>query len=273
MKKIIFISIAIIIIVMGGLFFIFFPKENIKAPIINSGIEVFSPKANELISSPVTITGIVKGDGWTGFEGQVGIVKLQDSSGKELGMGILTATEDWMKLPTHFETTIFFDYPGDGIGQLVFRNENASGEPERDKTFTLPVKLQKSSAQNMKVKVYFNNSAANASCETVFYSERQIPKTEAPARAALEQLLMGPTNIERTAGFSTSINPGVKIQSLVIANGVAKVDFSQELQEGVAGSCRVIAIRSQIEQTIKQFSTVTSVVISINGQAEGILQP
>jgi len=45
------------------------------------------------------------------------------------------------------------------------------------------------------------------------------------------------------------------------------------LEEAVGGSCRVTAIRSQIEQTLKQFSTVQSVIISIDNRTEDILQP
>lgn len=126
-----------------------------------------------------------------------------------------------------------------------------------------------------RVKVYFPNDKAkdNTSCELVFYAEREIPKTEAVAKAAVEELLKGPSDLERQAGFSTTISPGVTLQSIVIKNGVAKVDFNEALQFGVAGSCRVTAIRAQITQTLKQFSTVKDVVISINGKTKDILQP
>lgn len=263
---------AVLILVLGV--FLSLPKKaSAPVAVTDPGIEVLTPKANEAIFSPLKITGMVKGYGWTGFEGQVGIVRLFDSTGQELALGILTATEDWMQAEVNFETTLFFDYPGEGTGQLVFYNENASGEPERDKTFTLPVKLQKSSGENMVVKAYFGNTATTVSCNTVFYAQRTIIKTQAPAGAALEQLLSGPTDLEKRAGFFTTINPGVKVQSLTITDGVAKVDFNEELQKNVAGSCKVTAIRAQIEETLKQFPTVKSVVISINGKTEDILQP
>jgi len=271
-NSIVIVSILAIIVIAGS-FFIFKDRANTNVVENKSGIQIFSPKENELISSPLKITGLVNGDGWTAFEGQVGIVRLFDSNNKELALGILTATEEWMKLPVNFETTLFFDYPGDGIGKLVFYNENASGEPERDKTFTLPVTLQKSFSDSMVVKTYFGNNITEVSCDTVFYAERRIQKTQAPAGVALEQLLSGPTNLETRAGFFTTISPGVKVQSLVITDGVAKVDFNGELQKGVAGSCKVTAIRAQIEETLKQFSTVKSVIISIDGKTEDILQP
>ncbi len=128
----------------------------------------------------------------------------------------------------------------------------------------------------MTVKVFFSNSIFDPEvmdCQKNFAVDRTIPKTLAVARAALEQLLAGPTDAEKAEGYFTSINPGVKIQSLVVANGIASVDFDGQLEFQVGGSCRVAAIASQIRETLKQFPTVTDVVISINGRTEDILQP
>lgn len=131
------------------------------------------------------------------------------------------------------------------------------------------------SEETIKAKVYFNNSKLDpeASCNKVFAVERDIPKTPAVGHAALEELLKGPTDIEKTGGYFTSINPEVKIQRLTIENGTAKVEFDEQLEFQVGGSCRVAAIRAQIVQTLKQFPTVKNVLISINGRTEDILQP
>src|SRR3989344_2407325 len=125
-KLILFVEAIIIVVILAGLVILFLPKTTVVAPVVRevSGIQVLSPKPDELISSPLKITGSVNGMGWTGFEGQVGTVSLLDSEGKQLALGILTATTEWMQLPTNFETSIYFDYPGDGAGQLVFYNEN-----------------------------------------------------------------------------------------------------------------------------------------------------
>jgi len=129
--------------------------------------------------------------------------------------------------------------------------------------------------ETITVQAFFNNNMLDPefTCTKVFPVERVIPKTQAVGRAALEELLKGPTGPEKEESFSTSINPGVKIQSLVIENGVAKVDFDEQLEFQVGGSCRVSAIRAQITETLKQFPTVKTVVISINGRTEDILQP
>ena len=128
----------------------------------------------------------------------------------------------------------------------------------------------------MIVKVFFGNSIFDPEvldCQKNFAVERTIPKTVAVARAALEELLAGPTDEEKAEGYFTSINPGVKVQSLIVAGGIANVDFDEQLEFQVGGSCRVAAIASQIIETLKQFSTVGDVVISINGRTEDILQP
>lgn len=127
----------------------------------------------------------------------------------------------------------------------------------------------------MKIKVYFNNSKLDPeySCNKVFPIEREIIKTSAVARAALEELLKGPNEKEDAEGFITNINPGVKIQKLTIENGTAWVDFDEQLEYQVGGSCRVAAISAQITQTLKQFPSVKNVIISINGETEEILQP
>ena len=67
---------------------------------------------------------------------------------------------------------------------------------------------------------------------------------------ALWVLLAGPSEEELKDGYYTNINQGVKINNFKIDKGVAYVDFDKTLEEGLAGSCLVTAVRSQIEQTL-----------------------
>jgi hypothetical protein len=152
MKKEILIIIilgVIIVLLIGALFFI--PSKKVLSPTV-SGIEVTSPRENEIISSPLKITGIVNGGGWAGFENQIGTVGLFNSNGDELSNGVLEATTDWTKLPTSFQATLIFDFNVPPVFQnvgspssspyLLFKNENPSGDPSKDKTFSLPVKIK-----------------------------------------------------------------------------------------------------------------------------------
>jgi spore germination protein GerM len=90
---------------------------------------------------------------------------------------------------------------------------------------------------------------------------------------ALEALLRGVTDQEKAAGYGTAIPAGVLIQKFEIVNGVAYVDFSSELTKGVAGSCRVLALQSQIETTLKNLPDIDSVVTSLNGEVFEVLEP
>ncbi len=122
-------------------------------------------------------------------------------------------------------------------------------------------------AETMTLQVYFLED------EELFSVERQVPQTQAVARAALEELLSGPTQTEQNQNIGTEIPVGVSILQLEIENGIARVDFSSELDDGVAGSARVTAIRGQIENTLLQFESVNQVEISVEGRTEDILQP
>lgn len=129
---------------------------------------------------------------------------------------------------------------------------------------------------NVIISVFFPNNLLDPDmndCSKVFTTERSVIKTPAIARAALEELFKGPTELEKKSGYITTIPDGVKIQKLSIVDGVAKVDLSKELEYQVGGSCRIGLIIAQITQTLKQFSTVQNVIISIDGRTEDILQP
>lgn len=141
---------------------------------------------------------------------------------------------------------------------------------------SLKAENQEIQKEYMTVKVFFGNNQFDPQvfdCKANFFVEREILKTQGVARAALEELLKGPTDAEKAQGYFTSINPGVKIQKLTIKDDLAKVDFDEQLEFQVGGSCRVAAIRSQITETLKQFPTVQNVLISIDGRTEDILQP
>ena len=125
------------------------------------------------------------------------------------------------------------------------------------------------------LEVYFSNTQSDpkAECEKVVPVTRSIAKVEKIGTASLEELLKGPNNEEKTLGFATLIPTNAKLQTFTIEGTVGRPDFTAELDKDVAGSCRVLAIRAQIEKTILQFSTIESVIISIEGRTEDILQP
>ncbi len=234
-------------------------------------IIVTTPQKGQIITSPLTLTGQAKGSWY--FEASAP-VKLVDEQGKELAAGNIQAQGDWMTTDyVPFKGELKFLNTATTSGTLILQNDNPSGLPANQRELKIPVVI--SAQETIKIKAYFNNDRLDPqiTCYKVFPVAREIPKTQAVARAALEELLKGVTDQEKAQGYLTSINPGVVIQKLDIIQGVAKVDFDETLERAVGGSCRVTAIRSQITQTLEQFSTVEQVVISINGRTEDILQP
>lgn len=125
-----------------------------------------------------------------------------------------------------------------------------------------------------KVKVYFVDvkKAETSSCEADVALDRTVLNAETLGPGAIEALLKGLIDKEGTM-YSTSINPGTLLQKFEVKNGVAYADFNSTLNKDVAGSCTVIAIKSQIENTLIALPDIDSVVISINGETEGILEP
>jgi len=233
-------------------------------------IYVTSPRPNQEITSPLIIKGKARGT-WF-FEGDFPVLLL-DENGKILASGPTTTTSRWMTedfIPFHAELN--FNTSNTKNGHIILRNNNPSDLRENDKELKIPIVFKQ---ETMTVKIFFSNSILDPKFSDlqVFASERQIPKTQAVARAALEELLKGVTEEEKSKGLFTNINNGVKIQKLSIENGIARIDFNEQLEFQVAGSARVEAIRAQIIQTLKQFPSIDNVIISINGRTEDILQP
>jgi Sporulation and spore germination/Immunoglobulin-like domain of bacterial spore germination len=124
--------------------------------------------------------------------------------------------------------------------------------------------------------------------ETLQPVQRTIPTTEGIGAAALDELLWGPPP-NNLAGFETAIptpdqvlayagrgpdwGPRVTLNKLTIVDGLATADFSQEIKAYGGGSLRVKLLREQITQTLLQFPTIRQVVIAVNGQTEGVLEP
>lgn len=231
-----------------------------------------NPQPNQEISSGIELSG--KARTWY-FEGSFP-VRLLDANDAEMTAVPATAQGDWMTTDwVPYKAVLNFSTPTTATGTLVLQKDNPSDDRSLDQEIRIPVKFKdyKADQKLTKVKVFFNNSSKNAECEKVVAIERTVPETQAVARAALDELLKGPMSPEKMQGYITSINDGVQIKSLDIKNGTATVDFNAKLGEIVAGSCNVGAIRAQIEQTLKQFSTVKKVVISIEGNSKDILQP
>jgi hypothetical protein len=146
------------------------------------------------------------------------------------------------------------------------------------------------------VEVYFSHTSLSESETCVLPVTRTVSGGDRAEWLALEALLEGPTPEEEAQGFITSIpdpeevvafkeramesgqpapylGDRVQLQALQIEGGTAYVDFSAEMKAYGGGSLRVMCIRQEVTKTLTQFPGIERVVISIDGQTEGVLEP
>jgi hypothetical protein len=88
-----------------------------------------------------------------------------------------------------------------------------------------------------------------------------------PARGAMEALIAGPTDDEKTRGLLAPYTEGLSITNLKIMNGIARIGFASS-----CGDCprwpddlAVWRFTEAINRTLKQFSNVRKVVICLDG--------
>lgn len=146
--------------------------------------------------------------------------------------------------------------------------------PEAEAPVTPPVDEPVATSE---VRVYFGSTVQDPDtlkCDVVYPVTRTIEVTKAEPMDAIFELLSGVTNAEATAGYFTSLNADATVESLSVIDGVATVEFGAGFATGLAGSCRVSAVRAQVEQTLLNFPEIESVVIHVAGMLpEEVLQP
>lgn len=116
-------------------------------------------------------------------------------------------------------------------------------------------------------------------CETVYWVHISNDTTKEPIQRNLNLLLAGPTDKWQQAGYFSVIPAGTKLNSSMIRDNVAYLEFSPELNN-LAGSCAVIAARAQITATAKAaakeylgLELERVVITTTGGDSETTLQP
>jgi len=129
-------------------------------------------------------------------------------------------------------------------------------------------------AAMMEVAPYFYIDEAghpNRSGPFVAPIARQVPQSVAVARAAIEQLLAGPTRGEREGipSISTAIPDGVKLLGLTIREDIATIDLSGEF-EADDDSAAVAQRIAQVVFTLHRFPSVFEVLFRQDGVAVSV---
>lgn len=224
--------------------------------------------AEPKLGNPFTFSGTT-----TAFE-NVFSWRLRQADGKIVASGTGYANSPDVGKPGGFSIKGFFDLiPTAASGTLeVYEASAKDGTPLH--RVDIPVELP---TGKVKIFVYWGNSKKNPNatdCSLVYPVGHEIaaPGSDDPkgVAAAIHELLKGPTKWERSQGYYTSLPLTVKDPVFTLYG----LEFGQDLQEGVGGSCRVAGIRAQINATYTQHDKgVADPVISIDGRTEDILQP
>ncbi|MDO8265018.1 MAG: Gmad2 immunoglobulin-like domain-containing protein [Candidatus Parcubacteria bacterium] len=102
-------------------------------------IVVTSPGPNDLVSSPLLITGEARGSWY--FEASFP-VRIEDSNGNELGVVPAQAFDDWMTTDfVPFQAFLEFEKPATEYGTLILEKDNPSGLPQFEDEMHIPVKF------------------------------------------------------------------------------------------------------------------------------------
>lgn len=126
------------------------------------------------------------------------------------------------------------------------------------------VPAQQKAAARRDVKVYFYRDPGE------FIDLAPVTRSvsaAAPARPAIEALLKGPTTAERRRGFESLASASAfRIGSLRISGGTARINFvSRRSWAGWPGDLAPVRFKTAVELTLKQFTSVQRVIVSLNG--------
>lgn len=118
------------------------------------------------------------------------------------------------------------------------------------------------------VRVYFPRDGGNPHPRDPFnlqFVVREVVRG-APARPALEALLAGPNSAEKRRRLRPLDAAGLRVGALTINEGTARVDFVSRGGKRWAGDLSPAEFRQAVERTLRQFSTVRRVTVSVDGK-------
>lgn len=145
-----------------------------------------------------------------------------------------------------------------------------SGKVLFDKKISF-IKMERASSS---LKVFFSTEKNNENfldCSKVDSVTRSVPKTEALAKAALDQLFIGPTALEKEMGYRDfAINGDLasNLKRIFIKGNTAYLDWKDITMviPNSSTSCGSARFFAPIESTLKQFPNITNVIQAINGE-------
>ena len=230
----------------------------------DSGLRIASPTSGATVTSPLVVFGFAKT-----ITGNV-TWRVRDFSGVVKASGRAAVQGD-ANLFAPFRLDVFLPKLGTADFALEVAVPDARGTDTA--VASIPLKLLEKDGINLTVMFPNAVMAARATtCSVVFPTTRVLAKTSAYARAAALELLKGPSESDRSSGFSTWIPANTVLRSLSVNEDTVTVDFSKEINNAAAG-CRTDGIKAQIAQTFLQVPGIRNVLVNVEGQPSARFQP
>ena len=233
-----------------------------------SRLRIVAPRADQAVSLPLIVRGDVRiGSGTTAR------LLLTDRDGFALVEEILPLPKAHSGQIVPFDASISFPRPlgtGGTLTVSLFTQKGKLQEQAEIPVRFLPI-------ASVEIKAFFGNTERDPKaeyCAVSYPVARRVAVAEDLLSASLRELMNGPSILEQRQRFFTSLPEGLTVLSLEDDDGHVTVMFNKALAEGIAGSCRVQAIRSQIERTLRQFPFVKEVTLAVEGIPDAeVLQP
>ncbi len=143
----------------------------------------------------------------------------------------------------------------------------SAGEPSPSPGAPSPIASPSATASTMIVRAYFLLASATGGDPRLVPVLRTVPRTVAAATSSIDELLAGPSVLERGAspGISSLIPGGTRLIGVRIAAGIATVNLSSDYASG-GGSFSMRGRLAQVVYTLTQFASVSSVRFELDGQ-------
>jgi hypothetical protein len=242
-------------------------------------IRLSAPATSATIASPVRVQGMS-----TAFEAQVNVQVRQDGARAPIGSGQVMGGS--MGTMGAFDGSLAFSSPNAARGALVLftlsmKDGNIYEATVARVTFSSSHPLVPTDSCP-KYSMARPTAPAGEMVVTVFYScdvdavpvptYRLYPTTTALLRTALDELVAGPSSAERAAGLQSwfsSLTAGM-VRRVTLSSGSATVDFGdmRSVIPNASTSAGSRLLLSQLDATVFQFPTVTSVFYRIDGSCQ-----
>jgi hypothetical protein len=206
--------------------------------------------------------------------------RLADETGADISRGVAMTQSPDAGIPGPFFLTVFYDrMPASSRGTFtVYESSARDGEPIHVVNIPIVFAFTRDRGCSSSVMIAMRDATRDPGvldCGATTRVARTVCGTPS-LPLAIHELLQGPTEEESKNGYETNLAQGTRDPQITVDASGYRLDFDQSIQNGVAGSCRVGAIRAQIEDTVLAFdasATRAMVHILMNGNADEVLQP